>query len=85
MSRAAIDMEAEVTMMRPTSSSAATNPSVTESQAKGMRSRARTPYDMVAVAHGAAPFGTALFCGAPLGAAPGSAITAAANTSPRCP
>ena len=49
MSRAAIDMEAEVTMIRPTSNSAATNPKVTVSQAKGMRSRARTPYDMVAV------------------------------------
>ena len=36
-------MEAEVTMTRPTSSSAATSPSVTVSQAKGMRSRARTP------------------------------------------
>ncbi len=43
MSRAAIDMEAEVTMTRPTSNSAATNPRVIESQAKGMRSRARTP------------------------------------------
>ena len=47
MSRAAIDMEAEVTMMRPTSKSAATKPKVTVSQAKGIRSRARTPYDMV--------------------------------------
>ena len=42
-------MEAEVTMTRPTNSSAATKPMVIESQAKGMRSRARTPYDMVAV------------------------------------
>ncbi len=43
MSRAAIDMEAEVTMIRPTSNRAAINPRVTGSQAKGMRSRARTP------------------------------------------
>src|SRR5713226_2340710 len=49
MSRAAIVMEAEVTMTRPTSNSAATSPKVTVSKAKGIRSRARTPYDMVAV------------------------------------
>ena len=42
-------------MMRPTSSSAAASPKVTLSQAKGMRSRARTPYDMVAVVAFMAP------------------------------
>ncbi len=36
-------------MINPMSSSPATNPKVTKSQAKGMRSRARSPMDSVAV------------------------------------
>ncbi len=40
-------MEAEVTITMPTNNRAAVKPKITGSQAKGMRSRARTPYEMV--------------------------------------